>query len=307
MHKAAVHTTLHGHRALLLGPLRPNAAPRPPLVLLGGTAQWIGSWMGHLTPLARERKVLCYETRGQAGATSTLDVADCTLQRHATDMAAVLGEAGVASSPFDVCGFSFGGRVAMAAASRRDAGGQSLLPGLRRLAITGVSADRGHRGRLALQSWRASLAAGDLAGFVWKLILDTHSSAYLQAHEAEVAGWVRAVVRANSLAGLRAIVEQTHTEDPDDRDHPLAMAVEVAASRSGSSGGAVSGGGGGDSALEAGLLVAGAEDLLSPAGTARTLADAAGWRFAELEGAAHATPIEQAVAWRRTVLGFLDE
>lgn len=296
MHKAAIHTTFCGHRALLLGPLKANCAPRPPLVLLGGTAQWIGSWMGHLTPLARERHVLCYETRGQAGATSSLDVTDCTLQRHATDMAAVLHEAGLASQPFDICGFSFGGRVAMAAASRQDASGRPLLPGLRRLAVTGVSADRGHRGRLALQSWRASLAAGDLPGFVWRLILDTHSSAYLQAHEAEVDGWVRAVVRANSLAGLRAIVEQTHTEDLNDREHPLRMA-ETARDV----------GNVHPLFLEAGLLVAGAEDLLSPAGSACTLADAAGWGFAELEGAAHATPIEQAVAWRRTVLGFLDE
>ena len=54
------------------------------------------------------------------------------------------------------------------------------------------------------------------------------------------------------------------------------------------------------------LLLAGAEDLLSPAGTAGALAEAAGWRFTELAGAAHATPIEQAVAWRKAVLGFLD-
>ena len=61
---------LLGHRALLLGPTDASAlslAPRPPLVLLGGTAQWLDSWTGHLSALARRRRVLLYETRGQGG------------------------------------------------------------------------------------------------------------------------------------------------------------------------------------------------------------------------------------------------
>ena len=61
---------IRGHRAVRLGPLRPPAVPRPPLVLIGGTAQWIDSWTGHLKALARQRQVLLYETRGQGGATS---------------------------------------------------------------------------------------------------------------------------------------------------------------------------------------------------------------------------------------------
>ena len=77
----ALRSTLCGHRTLLLGPTRPQAQ-RPPLVLLGGTAQWLDSWSGHLTSLSRERQVLLYETRGQAGATSLLDTADCSLERQ---------------------------------------------------------------------------------------------------------------------------------------------------------------------------------------------------------------------------------
>ena len=65
-----------------------------------------------------------------------------------------------------------------------------------------------------VQSWKASLAAEDLAGFARRLVLDTHSSTYLAEHEAQVPGWVRAIVEANSSAGLRALVEQTTPRSP---------------------------------------------------------------------------------------------
>ena len=96
--------------------------------------------------------------------------------------------------------------------------------------------------------------------------------------------------RVNSLAGLRGIVEMTHTEVPTDPTHPLAMARSLAQKGS----------------VDRGLLLVGEEDTLSPSSAARELADAAGWEFRSIAGAAHAVPIEQAVLWRRAVLEFLD-
>ena len=98
-----------------------------------------------------------------------------------------------------------------------------------------------------VQSWKASLSAEDLAGFAWRLVLDTHSSAYLAEHEAQVPGWVRAIVEANSSAGLRALVEQTHTEEPGDRYHPSVMAARSRAA----------------GAVEAGLVIAGTDDIMA--------------------------------------------
>ena len=141
-----------------------------------------------------------------------------------------------------------------------------------------------------VQSWKASLAAEDLAGFARRLVLDTHSSAYLAEHEAQVPGWVRAIVEANSTAGLRALVEQTHTEQPGDRYHPSVMAARSRAA----------------GAVEAGLVIAGTNDIMAPPAASRALAEEGGWQFLEVAGAAHAVPIEQAVAWRRAVIGFLD-
>jgi len=294
--------TIHGHRALVVGPIRPQShlvagQLRPPLVLMGGTAQWLDSWQGHITALAQSRRVLVYEIRGQGGGLAApdgesnqqYDVADCSLPRHAADFADVLRASGLVDSAepvIDVCAFSFGGRVAMAAASLAD-----LAPvRIRSLVVTGVAADRGASGRLALLSWRASLAAGDLRGFVWRLILDTHSPRYLAAQEANVPKWIDAVTKANSLEGLRGIVEMTHTEDPSDPTHPLAMAQSLR--RRGS--------------VERGLLLVGEEDTLSPRDAAFSLAEAAGWECKSIEGAAHAVPIEQAVKWRRAVLEFCD-
>ena len=280
--------TINGHRAILVGPRSSASVEQPPCVLLGGTAQWLDSWTGHLSALSAKRQVLLYETRGQGGAFATgnqADLSDCTLPRHAEDFVSILNAAGLRDKgPCDVVAFSFGARVAMCAAASGDA---SLI---RRLCVSGTTSDRGSRGRLALQSWRSSLRSGDLEGFVWRLILDTYSQHTLGSSEAQVPKWVANVVAANDVAGLQAIVEQTHSEDPDDSTHPLAMAKAIRASQ----------------AVEAGLLINGAEDLLCAPGAGQALADAAGWRYVEIENAAHACPIEQPTKWRKAALEFLD-
>ena len=257
-------------------------------VRAAGHCSMAGFVAGHLSALSAKRQVLLYETRGQGGAFATgnqADLSDCTLPRHAEDFVSILNAAGLRDKgPCDVVAFSFGARVAMCAAASGDA---SLI---RRLCVSGTTSDRGSRGRLALQSWRSSLRSGDLEGFVWRLILDTYSPYTLGSSEAQVPKWVANVVAANDVAGLQAIVEQTHSEDPDDSTHPLAMAKAIRASQ----------------AVEAGLLINGAEDLLCAPGAGQALADAAGWRYVEIENAAHACPIEQPTKWRKAALEFLD-
>jgi pimeloyl-ACP methyl ester carboxylesterase len=258
------------------------------VVLLGGTAQWVDSWIGHISALARERRVLVYETAGQGGASSSLDVSNSSLFRHADDFSSVLDASGLlgneASDKVDVVAFSFGARVAMAAAATTEAGR------IRRLCLTGVSADRGDRGRRALSRWGEMLWADDLEGFARQLIEDTYSPKFLEVQEDRVEGWVSAIVNANSVEGLRAIVEQTHTDDPTDPTHPSAMARAIRCAGQ----------------VEAGLLLFGEEDALAAEGSVGALADAAGWQHRALSDAAHAAPIEQAVVWQKEVIRFLD-
>ena len=138
----------------------------------------------------------------------------------------------------------------------------------------------------------AVAAADDLAGRR-RLLLDTYSPATLAVQEERVEAMVRNVVRANSAAGLRAIVERTHTEDPDEPTHPLAMAAAIA-------------GGGGRAAPRA-LLLNGEEDRLSAPGAGAELAAAAGWRYVGLAGAGHAAPLERPVEWRKEVRALDDD
>ena len=298
---------LCGHRVLLAGPKRITAVRRPPVVLIGGTAQNLDSWGGHLSFLCRERRVMILEARGQAGryreeaGLPQLDLGDCSLAAHATDFWRVVASAGEQGlieprpgeqpgAAIDVIGFSFGARVAMAAAAGAREHGPTSAWTIRRLCTTAVTADRGSSGRELLESWRSLLAASDLRGFALKLLLDTHSPGFIARNEKRVAGWVDAVLKANDVRGLRAIVEQTHTEDEADTSHPVSLAMTIARDRS----------------VERGLLLVGEDDALSPMASSRHLAMLAGWSFSSVAESAHACPIEQPVHWRRAVLDFLD-
>ena len=54
-------------------------------------------------------------------------------------------------------------------------------------------------------------------------------------------------------------------------------------------------------------VIVGARDILSPPSEAKQLAEMARWRYVQIEGAAHAVPVEQALRWRKAVLSFLDD
>jgi len=77
-----------------------NGAPgSTPLVLLGGTAQTINGWIGHHSPLSRDRTFLQYELRGQGR--TTLSVDDCSLLQHVADFERLVQELGL-KTPVDV-------------------------------------------------------------------------------------------------------------------------------------------------------------------------------------------------------------
>ena len=61
----------------------PHPPPLPPLVLIGGTAQVITSWVGHTSAFARGRRFIIYEARGQ-GKTE-LDLAGASMPAHVED------------------------------------------------------------------------------------------------------------------------------------------------------------------------------------------------------------------------------
>ena len=94
----------------------------PPVVLFGGTAQTVNSLMGHHSPLAKinQTSLLQYELRGQGNITN-LSLDDCTLERQVEDFKLLMTQHPEFTDPdtgkVDLCGFSFGGRVALAVAA----------------------------------------------------------------------------------------------------------------------------------------------------------------------------------------------
>jgi 3-oxoadipate enol-lactonase len=253
-----------------------GTADHPPLVILGGMTQTLSSWGGQLRPLAADRQVLVYEARGQ-GQTE-LDLADVSPPRHVEDFAALLAALAI-PSPVDLCGFSFGGRIALAIAATR--------PDLvRRLVVTGVSAGRGALGRVIVRAWLAALATGDLEALAWLSLADTLGPVYLDRNEHMLAAMVQAVITRNRYAGIRALFEQTLREDPHWQYQPTALAPRVRCPT---------------------LLIAGELDRLAPAAELAALAAlfAGPVEHHVVPGVGHTVAIEAAEVWRAHVQKFL--
>ncbi len=244
----------------------------------------------------------------------------------------------------DVAGFSFGGRVAMAAAS--------LQPNrIRRLYLTGVSAERDPLANVILASWKeilgvntnnggsdsnsnaydkemesyyeeecdpevhASRCTARLRSFAWSIILQTYSEQFLaKSGPNRVQAWVDGLCRYNTEEGLRALLMQTHGHFMDESDRedsldpwtPAAMARQICDSRS----------------IEQCKIVVGSEDKMSSPEQALHLATLLGLStesntsdqkkrgivcsFKVMEGCGHAVPMEAMRLWREDLLSFLN-
>jgi len=254
---------------------------QPTLVILGGMTQTLASWGGQVRPLAATRDVVVYEARGQGH--SELAITDVSPPRHVEDFAALLESLAIAG-PVDLCGFSFGGRVALAIAATRP----ELV---RRLVITGVSAGRGALGRVIVRAWRAALATGDLEALAWLSLADTLGPTYLDRNEHMLAGMVQATMSRNHYAGIRALFEQTLGDDPASPYQPYqptTLAPKIACPT---------------------LLLAGAHDRLAPAAELAALAAlfAGPVTHHVVPDVGHTVAIEAPDLWRAHVLEFLSD
>ncbi len=252
-----------------------DGSPHPPLILIGGMTQTISSWGGQLRPLSASRSVLAYEARGQGSTALAVTRAD--LAQHVDDFAAMV-DALELSTPLDLCGFSFGGRVSLAIAATRP----ELI---RRLVLSGVSLDRGVMGRLIVDGWIAALGTGDLEALARISLPDIVGPAYLEAHADLIEPMVRAVVQRNTFAGIDALFRQTLRTPEGSPWAPEALAARVGCPA---------------------LVMGGALDRLAPPGEVMALAQSVGGIHRTFEGAGHTIPIEAAAAWRQAVVEFLD-
>lgn len=253
-----------------------GAAAGPPLVVLGGMTQTLASWGGQARALSEARELVIYEARGQGQ--TTLGLGDAAPPVHVDDFERLLAALGIAG-PVDLCGFSFGGRVALAIAAERP----QLV---RRLVLTGVGAGRRALGRVIVRAWKEALKTGDLEALAWLSLADTLGPAYLEHNEGLLEAMVKATIQRNRYEGIAALFSQTLHDDPASPWHPLRLAPRVRAPA---------------------LLIAGELDRLAPAAEVVALAEAfAPAARAEVVAAVgHTVAIEAPERWREHVLGFL--
>lgn len=248
---------------------------RAPVVLIGGMTQTLASWGAQIRPLSERRPVIAIEARGQ-GSTE-LALADCSLPRHVEDFANLHAALGL-RGPVDLCGFSFGGRVALAIAATRP----ELV---RKLVLTGVALDRGVVGRLIVQGWMASLRTGDLEALARVSLPDILGPAYLEANAKLVDAMIRASIERNRYHGVVALMRATLDLPPDSPWAAAALAERLRAPT---------------------LCTGGALDRLAPPDEVASLAFAMRAEHHVFADVGHTVAIEAPKAWREVTVQFLD-
>ena len=275
---ATIHDAVSGEPGRIRYDLRRAASSSAtPVVLIGGMTQTISSWGGQLRPLSETRDVMAYETRGQGSTELSLE--DAGFARHVEDAVALLDAVGLAE-PVDVCGFSFGGRVALALAAQRP-------ERVRRLVLAGVGHGRSVLSRCIIDGWRAALSTGELEALARVSLSDIVGPEFLEANAQLVEPMIKAVVQRNRYDGIAALFRDTLPRHGDDDDawSPAALAPRVRAPA---------------------LVTGGAADRIASPDEVAALATALHAEHRIFAGSGHTVPIEAAEPWRRTVLAFLD-
>lgn len=265
----------------------------PTLVVLGGIAQTTASWEHQMPSLSRNRKVIVYECLGQGKGSDEETAADddfaaddVSLPFQAKLLLKALDE--LVEDPnelVDIAGFSFGGRVALTAASINSGR-------FRRLHLTGVGCDRSDYGHLAMDSFQDVIQSDpSLRSFAWAILLATYSPKYLRQLSNDMRErFLSHISTNNSPDGLLAILQQAEVRDESDPCHVKNMGEKV-----------------GKTNIITKLCV-GELDLMAPVDQVQLLGEKLGSQGVDvIPGCGHAVAVEGARAWKNSLVTFLNE
>ena len=242
----------------------------PVVVFLNGMTQSTAHWNSQAKAFAEAGfRVLTYDARGQGE--SDIGEAELTLELHADDLDALLGELGVDKA--HLVGFSHGSRIALGVANHHP-------ERLQRLVLCSATARPTALARTIVRSWHGVLTNGGLEAMSWSSLPTILGDDFLEKNEHILEGIVRAAVQRNSEAGVRALLEAM-MDYPDLSE----LAESVSAPT---------------------LVVSADQDLLVTAEGAAKLAELAGGEHAEVTGVGHTIPIEAPEEFRTLVIGFLN-
>lgn len=245
----------------------------PPLVIIPGTSQTVNTFTPHIKNIARSRRLIIPEMRCQ-GRTE-LDSKYGTMDQLVLDFKNFMDA--LYLSDVHLCGFSFGGRVALAIASEYP----SLVS---KLSITGVPLVRPALGRLILDSWLNCILSGSMRDCAWSFLINGYSEKFIEQHHEKLSLYVDAIVQANDPAKLRDLLLMSHVKSDQDRYSIPNCAARIVCPTQ---------------------VIGATHDRIAGMAPVRDLAQACRAReMVEMEGCGHLAPFEEPVKWRQLVMDF---
>jgi pimeloyl-ACP methyl ester carboxylesterase len=246
---------------------------RPPLVVLGGTAQTIDTFAPHINQIAKSRRLIIPELRGQ-GRTE-LSSKHCTIQQLVEDLGSILNALGV--EEIHLSGFSFGGRVALAYAAHQP-------QRVERLAVTAIPLVRPPLGKVILESWMDGLSRGNMRECAWSFIINGYSTEFLEKNAERLSLYVDMVTNSNDPKKVFDLIDQSG------RGSDEQYSIPYCASR-----------------VKCPTLVIGAtQDRIAGLQPVKDLAAAMTQAEFVPMGTGHLAPFEDPAAWRTHLMQFMN-
>lgn len=263
----------HVFRSLYYLDTNPSNSKDIPILLLGGTAQVIDSYVQHIKYISKERRLILPELRGQGKRTDLLSSA-ATMSQYIQDISDLLDKLDI--DCVDCAGFSFGGRVSLGLAA--------YLPRkIRRLSVTGVPLHRSSLGRLILSSWVEGLKNQRLQEVAWSFVLNGYSESFLEKHHRKVPYLVNNVVNNNNLSKLLDLMQYSHIQNDDDEYSIPSCSRMVSCPTQ---------------------VIGSTEDRIAGYRNIMELSYNIKGSFETIDGAGHMCPFEEPQIWRKLIQGF---
>ncbi len=204
--------TLPDGRTLQFDLRRQGNSAGPPIVFLNGLSQTTVGWSLQAQRLREVRDVLLYDAAGQGR--SAPPPPGSRPEHHALDLLHLLDALGL--DRVDLCGFSFGSRIALRLAL-------AVPARVRRLALLGCAHRETALRRWIVQGWLDALDAGGMELCFQVVTPDVVGEEWLRKNDALRPNMLRAFLRRNDPASLRILLADSLLEGGDLGDELRAL------------------------------------------------------------------------------------
>ena len=240
----------------------------PVVVFLSGTMQTTVNWKVQAAIFEDRFRVLMYDARAQGQ--SDLGERPLSLEKHAEDLAELLGHVGVEKA--HLVGLSQGAKIALAHADHSP-------EQVGRIVLCSVSAIFTSRAKLFVRSWLEILKGSGLEAMAWVALPVLFGESFLGHQERILDSMVKAIVNRNTKEALVAQLEAMTTYPPLSE---IARNVRNPC-----------------------LVISASDDPLVTEEGAKELAVLCGGQHEHLARVGHSVPIEAPDLFNRTVMEFL--